>query len=74
MTDKKRSKKKVSKPKPKLRLKVFGTTIELTPEVERILESNEAKLYITGIQRASTKLENMIRRKTAASRHPSHAG
>ncbi len=46
--------------------------IEITPEVEEILKSNEAKLYLTGIDRAFGKLRAMIARETALTRHPAH--
>jgi hypothetical protein len=45
-----------------------------TPEVNEILKSNEAKLYLTGIQRADAKLQAMIARELQLRRHPGHAG
>lgn len=46
--------------------------IEITPEVEEILKGNEAKLYLTGIDRAFGKLRAMIDRELALTRHPAH--
>lgn len=44
--------------------------VELTPAVEEILKSNEAKLYLTGIDRAFGKLQAMIRRESVLAQHP----
>ena len=68
MTKKKPAKKKASKPKIRILAQV-----ELTPAVVQILKSNEAKLYLTGIERANGKLQAMIRREAVLARHPGHA-
>lgn len=64
----KKASKKTSKPKVRILAQ-----IHITPEVEEILKSNEAKLYITGIDRALFKLCAMIDREAVVRRHPSHA-
>lgn len=43
-----------------------------TPEVNKILKSNEAKLYLKGIERANSKLQAMIERELALRHHPGH--
>ncbi len=68
MTKKKPSKKKASKPKIRILAQV-----ELTPAVVEILKSSEAKLYLTGIDRANGKLQAMIRRESVLAQHPGHA-
>lgn len=68
MTKKKPSKKKASKPKVRILAQV-----ELTPAVVEILKSNEAKLYLTGIDRSLKKLEAMIHREAVLAQHPGHA-
>jgi hypothetical protein len=71
VTKKKPSKKKASKPaKPKIRILA---QVELTPAVVEILKSSEAKLYLTGIDRANGKLQAMIRREEVLAQHPGHA-
>ena len=62
-------KKRAAKPKARILAQV-----ELTPAVEEILKSNEAKLYLGGIERANGKLQALIRRELAVQRHPGHAG
>lgn len=47
-------------------------SVEITPEVEEILKSSEAKLYLRGIERANVKLQTMIAREMALLRHPAH--
>ncbi len=68
MTKKKPAKKKA---KPKIRILA---QVELTPAVLEILKSTEAKLYLTGIERANGKLQAMIEREAVLARHPGHAG
>lgn len=46
--------------------------IELKEGVEEILVSNEAKLYLTGIQRGRAKLQAMLDRELALRHHPGH--
>lgn len=46
--------------------------VELKPGVEELLVANEAKLYLTGIQRARAKLQAFIDRELAKQRHPAH--
>lgn len=71
MTQKKTGKKKASKKtKPKVRILA---QVEETPEVLEILKSAEAKLYLTGIDRAFGKLQAMIRREAVLAQHPGHA-
>jgi len=65
---KKPAKKKTSKPKVRILAQV-----ELTPAVEEILKSNEAKLYLGGIERSAGKLQAMIDREAVVRRHPSHS-
>lgn len=71
MTKKKPSKKK-SKAAPKPEIRILAQ-VELTPAVEEILKSSEAKLYLTGIARADGKLQAMIRREDVLAQHPGHA-
>ncbi len=75
MTEKKTAKKaskKKSKAAPKPKVRILAQ-VELTPQVEEILKSSEAKLYLTGIERANGKLQAMIRREAVLARHPGHA-
>ena len=67
MTKKKPTRKKAAKKK----VKVLAS-VEITPEVEEILKSSEAKLYLRGIERANVKLQTMIAREMALLRHPAH--
>ena len=46
--------------------------IEMSDGVEEILVSNEAKLYLTGIQRGRAKLQAMLDRELALRHHPGH--
>ncbi len=68
MTKKKPSKKK-SKAAPKPKIQILAQ-VELTPAVVEILKSSEAKLYLTGIDRAFGKLQAMIRRESVLAQHP----
>jgi len=70
-TAKKAKKKSKAAPKPKLRILA---QVEQTPEVLEILKSNEAKLYLTGIDRAMAKLRAMIDRELKLRHHPGHPG
>jgi hypothetical protein len=56
---------------PILKTRILAV-IDITPEIEEILKSTEAKLYLTGIARAMSKLRAMIARETALTRHPAH--
>ena len=58
---------------PILKTRILAV-IEITPAIEELLKSNEAKLYLTGIDRAFGKLQAMIRRETVLAQHPGHAG
>lgn len=40
-------------------------SLEMKPGVEEILQSSEAKLYLTGIQRARAKLQAVVDRELA---------
>jgi len=46
--------------------------IDMSDGVEEILLSNEAKLYLGGIQRARAKLQAVIDRELALRHHPGH--
>ena len=72
MTKKKPSKKK-SKAAPKPKIRILAQ-VELTPAVVEILKSNEAKLYLTGIDRAYGKLQVMIDRELRLYHHPARPG
>lgn len=76
MSSKKNAKKPSKKRKKTVKVARYnpGIDIELTPEIEEILKSNEAKLYIKGIERASQKLRAMIERELQLRKHPGHAG
>lgn len=54
------TKKKPTKKKREVRVLA---EIEMSPGVEEILESAEAKLYLSGIHRSVVKLSNMISRE-----------
>lgn len=54
------SKKKPAKPKTKILAE-----IEMSEAVEEILKSDEAKLYLNGIHRATAKLSAVISRELA---------
>ena len=74
MNNKKPSKKKPArKKKPAMTNFRILAQVEITPEVEEILTSAEAKLYLEGIKRAHAKLQAMIARETGLRRHPGHA-
>ncbi len=79
---KKRAKKKLPRPDlpegaklPPARSSNFRilAQVEITPAVEELLKSNEAKLYLGGIKRAESKLHAMIARELAVRHHPGHA-
>lgn len=73
MNQKTSSKKKLTKRKaPIPKVKILAS-VDLTPAVKEILKSNEAKLYLTAIDRAAGKLHAMISREDVVRRHPSHA-
>ncbi len=65
-------KKRTKRREPKPKIKILAQ-VELTPGVEEILKSNEAKLYIGGIERSAGKLHAMIAREAVVRRHPSHS-
>ena len=71
MTQKKTSKKVKKKAKARVKLRVLAQ-VEDTPEINELLKSNEAKLYLTGIDRSFAKLRAFIDRETALTRHPAH--
>jgi len=76
---KKSSKKKPAKKRAKkATLPIISSRIlaevQDTPEINEILKSNEAKLYLAGIERANSKLQAMIARELQLRRHPGHAG
>ena len=68
----KKAKKKAAKPKPAEPAYRILAQVEITPAIEEILVSDEAKLYLRGIDRASNKLQAMIQRELALLRHPAH--
>jgi hypothetical protein len=68
---KKRAKKKATLPIDSFRILA---QVRDTPEVNEILKSAEAKLYLKGIDRANGKLQAMIARELQLRRHPGHAG
>ena len=74
-TKKKPAKKKRAKKKSTLPIDSFRilAQVKITPEIEEILLSNEAKLYLGGIERANSKLQAMIARELQLRRHPAHA-
>lgn len=67
--------KKTSKKKPSAYPSAYRmlADVEISPAVEEILKSNEAKLYLTAIDRAAAKLRAMIERELVLARHPGHA-
>lgn len=75
-TKKKPAKKKRAKKKSTLPIDSFRILAQVkdTPEINEILKSNEAKLYLGGIERANSKLQAMIARELQLRRHPGHAG
>jgi len=68
------TKKKLRKKKATLSPGTFRILAQVrdTTEVNEILKSAEAKLYIKGIERANAKLQAMIAREMALLRHPAH--
>lgn len=75
MSTKKKPAKKRAKKKSTLPIDSFRILAQVrdTPEINEILKSNEAKLYLGGIQRAQAKLQTVIDRELRLRRHPGHA-
>lgn len=81
---KKKTKKKTAKRKERTLHEVHKEVLEMDsfrilaavkmePGVEEILAGNEAKLYLTGLQRARSKLQAVIDRELVKMKHPGHA-
>ena len=70
------TKKKLRKKRATLPIDSFRILAQVrdTTEVNEILKSAEAKLYIKGIERANAKLQAMIDRELQLRKHPGHAG
>ena len=79
MTNKKKPAKKRTKKRTKkatLPIDSFRILAQVrdTAQINEILKSAEAKLYIRGIERANAKLQAMIDREIQLRKHPGHAG
>ena len=71
MSTKKKPTKRKAYKKPKLRILA---QVEDTDEIQELLKSNEAKLYLTGIDRSMSKLRAFIDRELKLRHHPGHPG